>query len=221
MKTLALLSDRTGVSDRAAATIASAVIEGANVTDKDRKKLVIDRNKVRRAKKARTDLQHVSEVIEPLESIYFDGRKDTTRVRHGSNHVKIVKEEHISIIQEPDSNYVGHVTPAIGTARCVSSTVMDYFQSNDIDTSQVVAIGCDGTAVNTGQKGGIIRQIEEKLKTPVHWFVCLLHTNELPLRHLVQTIDGKTSGPASFACGIGKELHDCERKDIVQSKPIG
>lgn len=221
MTKIALLADKTGVSDRATATIASAVLEAANLINEDNSEGVLDRHKVRRAKKrARTELQLQSKVIEPLESIYFDGRKDATRIRDGQNHVKIIKEEHISIIQEPGSHFVCHVTPQLGTARCISSTIMDYFATNDIDTSKVAAIGCDGTAVNTGQKGGIIKLLEEKLNAPVHWFVCLLHTNELPLRHLIQTIDGKTCGPSSFTGEIGTKLQDCEKRDIVQFEPV-
>ena len=57
------------------------------------------------------------------------------------------------------------------------------------------AVGCDGTVVNTGYKNGIIRQLELSMGRPLQWFVCLLHTNELPLRHQLQHLDGKTTGP--------------------------
>ena len=97
---------------------------------------------------------------------------------------------------------------------------MDFLQENNIDYSNVTATGCDGTAVNTGQKGGIIRLLEEKMNSPVHWFICLLHTNEVPLRHLIETIDGKTSGPPCFTGNIGKELQHCEQKEIVSFQPI-
>ena len=41
---------------------------------------------------------------------------------------------------------------------------MDFFRCNNIEISDVVAIGCDGTAVNTGHKRGVIRLLEENLK---------------------------------------------------------
>ena len=134
--------------------------------------------------------------------------------------IRLIKEEHISIIQEPGSHYLGHLTTQLGTARNISSSIMDFLQVNDIDYSQLIAIGCDGTAVNTGPKGGIIKLLEEKIDNPVHWFVCLLHTNELPLRHLIQTIHGKTSGPASFTGTIGKQLQDCDKSAIVMFEPV-
>ena len=36
--------------------------------------------------------------------------------------------------------------------------------------------------------------------------MCLLHTNELPLRHVFAALDGATSGPDTFAGPIGKKI---------------
>ena len=46
------------------------------------------------------------------------------------------------------------------------------------------AIGADSTAVNTGNKNGAIRLLECHLKRALHWFICGLHVNKLPLRHV-------------------------------------
>ena len=86
--------------------------------------------------------------------------------------------------------------------------------------TSLVAIGCDGTNVNTGMKNGVIKRIEDALGRPVHWFVCMLHSNELPLRHLFNSLNGKTSGPRSFTGPIGKELQKCETKAVVSFTPI-
>jgi len=164
LKKIAILADKTGVSDRAAATIASAVLvsQAGNEEVENVSHLIIDRNKIRRAKKkSRTTLQDEPKVIQTLESIYFDGRKDFIRVRDEENRVKSIKEEHISIIQEPGSHYLGHVTPSSGHARSISSSIVEFFKMNEIDFSQVITIGCDGTAVNTGQKGGIIKLLDK------------------------------------------------------------
>ena len=69
-------------------------------------------------------------------------------------------------------------------------------------------------AVNTGPKGGVIRVLECKLGKPLQWFICQLHANESPLRHLMQQMDGKTTGPQGFSGDIGKKLHDCEKLPI-------
>ena len=77
-------------------------------------------------------------------------------------------------------------------------------------------VGCDGTAVNTGIRGGIIRLLEEALNRPLEWFVCQLHANELPLKHL----DGPTTGPQGFSSPIGKSLKNCEKLPIVDFEPL-
>lgn len=81
-------------------------------------------------------------------------------------------------------------------------------------------IGCDGTVTNTGWKTGVIRTIEEKLKRPLQWGVCLLHFNELPFRHLFQTLDGETTGPKSFSGPIGVQLSKCEKLPVLNFESI-
>lgn len=48
---LALVCDRAGVSDRSAAMIASAVLQDVGIVNEKDKSKVIDRNKIRRARK--------------------------------------------------------------------------------------------------------------------------------------------------------------------------
>ena len=45
---------------------------------------------------------------------------------------------------------------------------------------------------------GVITLFEKYRGRKVHWSVCLLHTNELPLRHLFEKFDGPTSGKTFF-----------------------
>ena len=83
-----------------------------------------------------------------------------------------------------------------------------------------MAIGCDGTNVNTGTKNGVIKRLEETLNSTLHWFVCMLHGNELPLRKIFTSLDGRTSGPKCFTGFIGKQLHNCEIRDIISFEPV-
>ena len=62
--------------------------------------------------------------------------------------------------------------------------------------------------------------MEQYLERPLHWFICMLHANELPLRHLFSNLDGKTSGPRCFTGPIGKLLQNCERKTVQKLDPI-
>lgn len=69
-------------------------------------------------------------------------------------------------------------------------------------------ISCDGEVTNTGKDGGVLRLFELHLQKPWHWFICLLHFNELPLRHLYEAIDGATSGPKIALGPISKALDE-------------
>lgn len=108
----------------------------------------------------------------------------------GKYHKQIIMEEHISLIKEPGSIYLGHITPTSGTSKAIVKEITDYFSKHEKSLSDLLAIGCDGTNVNVGKYGGIIRLLEKQIKKPLQWIVCLLHMNELPLRHLFAYIDG-------------------------------
>ena len=71
---------------------------------------------------------------------------------------------------------------------------------------EVVVIGADGTAVNTGKKAGVCRLFEIFEGNPAHWFICQLHSNEMTLRELFTKLDGSTTGPKAFSGSLGKQL---------------
>ena len=74
----------------------------------------------------------------------------------------------------------------------------------------------DSTRVNAGVNNGVFCLVELELGFPVQHVVCLLHLNELPLRHLFCNIDGVTSGPDSFKGHIGMEVSsEVWKEDIV------
>ena len=69
-------------------------------------------------------------------------------------------------------------------------------------------VGADGCRVNTGHYEGGIVHMEKLLGRPLHWFICLLHGVELPLRAFVRELDGGAKGPFSLKGPIGKTLGD-------------
>jgi len=79
-----------------------------------------------------------------------------------SQYPKIVVKEHISLVQEPNSEYLGHVTPDNGTSKSIHKAICTFSLDNDVDTSNLVAIGCEGTNVHTGALGGVICLFERK-----------------------------------------------------------
>lgn len=128
---------------------------------------------------------------------------------------KLKKEEHISLVQEPGGQYMGHLIPKSGKGSEIAKIIMCYLDNKNLDSEQFIAIGCDGTATNTGWKNGVIRNIEVRMGRPLQWFICLLHFNELPYRHLFKHLDGETTGPTCFFGKIGKQLAYCEKIPVA------
>lgn len=168
--------DRSGLSDRSASLLVNAVLKDFNlVSDKD-PSLVIDRSKIRRERKRRReDLANMEkEQQKEVSGIYFDGRKDTTLAveKIGSSyHNKQISEEHIVVVAEPGSTYVGHVTSTSGSASNIKTSLFNFLQNYlGENLNKIAAVGCDGTVVNTGFKNGVIKQLEVSLRKPVYWF---------------------------------------------------
>ncbi|KAK0048904.1 hypothetical protein Bpfe_021670 [Biomphalaria pfeifferi] len=221
---LAKEADRYGISDRAAASLATAVLIDVGFITKQNQSFVIDKNKVHRERlNLRKGLQRdMRQSPKGITSIYFDGRRDTTLVkvnRSGKWYGDTTVENHYVLVEEPGSSYLTHVTPSSGRSTDIANSIVTVIREQDASDS-ILAIGCDSTNANVGSRGGVIRHLEVALGRPLNWFICLLHTNELPLRHLFTTLDGPTSGATSFSGPIGRELHHCELKHIANFTKI-
>ena len=204
---------------------ASSVLQDLGLATTEDDSLIIDKNKVRREKNSfRSNLQDmIKKEPNVIQGLYFDGRRDNTLKIDEVNQKcfrRTAKEEHYSIIQEPGSIYVGHVSPTTGTSKDIASAILDYLKESNFSLDELDVIGCDGTVTNTGWKTGVIRTIEEDIKRPLQWGVCLLHLNELPFRHLFQILDGETTGPKSFIGPIGSQLKNCEKLPVVKFQSI-
>ena len=92
-----------------------------------------------------------------------------------------------------------------------------YLIDNEINLSKLRVIG-SGTNTNTGKNNGIIRRFEVKLNQPLQWFICLLHFNELLLRHSVQLLDGPTSSAEILTGELGAKLPNVLDFPIVKLK---
>ena len=179
--------------------------------------LVTDRNKIRRQNlKVGNILKEKSQDNDPILGLYFDSRKDDTMTPNG-----IIKEEHISLVAEPCSRYIGHVTTLLGNATD-ECNVIYKFSLNELSggLNELLVLGCNGTNVNTGWKGGVLRKLEEKLGRPMQGIVCLIHFNELPFRSIFEFINGPTSGPHTYTGPIGSKFPGCEKLSIVKYKTM-
>jgi hypothetical protein len=202
--------DRYGVSDRVGAAIVSATLQDIGLITQNDTSNVVDRSKIRRARsKKRTTVIEASSlnIEEGLLGLFYDGRKDKT-LFYDDNRRRVLNEEHISLVKEPGSEYIGHIHVETGDAKTIARHIISFLTLKSINYQNILAIGCDGTAVNTGNKAGVIRILEENFQKPLQWLVCQLHANELILRHLFNHLDGNSSGPKTFTGPIGKSLYN-------------
>lgn len=215
-------ADLTGVSNRAVAKIATAVLLDMKLVSERDNNNIIDKNKIRRAiAKNRKQLQNEdSDRKNDIRGLYFDGRKDRTLV-YLNNRQATITEEHIALIEEPGNKYFAHLSFNQSVkAVTIADAILSHLQKRNVNIFSWSVIGCDGTNVNTGWKAGAIRTIEEKIGKPLQWCICLLHGNELPLRHLLQKIDGDTKGPYSYSGPLGLQLTNCEKKAVTNFQQI-
>jgi hypothetical protein len=127
-----------------------------------------------------------------IKSLFYDGRKYKT-IRETTVGCKgYVMEEHVTLLEEPNCNFLGHISPSTGSSQSIKDAIIQFFQGNQISLENVVAIGFGGTNVNTSVRNGVIRLLELHLGRPAQWSICMYHFNELPLRHLLIHIDGTT-----------------------------
>ena len=216
------------MSDAAASHLASALFSDLDkaLKEEDRFNIVCDRNKIcRERKKVRKTL--IQEQLTPgmeVCGLYFDGRNDDTKVLRpgsvGKAHQSVKKEHHISLIKEPDSVYQGHVTATEKGAEGVAQAMQGFLNEHEVSKPTLRVIGADGENTNTGRLHGVISCMETYLEREVHWAICMLHSNELPLRHLLESIGGKTTCPTGFSGPIGKRIPDCETRPVTEFEAI-
>ncbi|GBM69364.1 hypothetical protein AVEN_272182-1 [Araneus ventricosus] len=121
--------DRFGISDLSGAAIVSAALQDEGVISENHAVNAVDRNKIRRGRtKARATL--LSQVIKDYDHVqfglYFDGRKDRT-LSIEDNRRKVIIEEHISLVKEPGSEYIGHVSVNFGRAKIIGNNIYRFF----------------------------------------------------------------------------------------------
>lgn len=210
---LAKAADRYDVSDTT--TLASAAYLDAGMISEDNTILVVDRSKIRRARRALRSASVESLHSETLHAFFFDGRKDMS-LKYQFGRLRKVLHDHISIVQEPRSLFLSHVTVEDGGARCLADTIWNRLLDKNVDTSTIKGIGCDGTNTNFGRDNGAIRLFELLIRSHVQWLVCLLHSNELPFRVLLGHYVAKTNDPQSFSGPLGAKLKICQTLPIVE-----
>jgi len=223
------------VSDVAAAALANGLMKDLGIiTDHDRVE-VLDANKILREKK-RICSQAVEERTSELKSlrcIGLDGKKDKNsliieEIKDDRGERRVLKTkgtvDHYSFTVESGPSRGEYLThrdvKGPGTGRNLASLtyqVVEEYES--VDSLEAVIV--DNTKVNTGYQGGLVHCLEKKLGRKVHMIGCALHTNELPLGHLISELDGATTSGTTFSGPIGQNLgRDIWTNNTVAFEPI-
>lgn len=128
---IAEAADRFDVSNTAAAAIASATLVDFGIVSRDNREKVIDKSKVwrERMKLRKIKVELSNESAHFPKSIYFDGKKDKTRV----NMKAPVIEEHVVLIEEPGSLFLTHVCPQNGTAQEIFNEMIQNLPDINVD----------------------------------------------------------------------------------------
>lgn len=105
----------------------------------------------------------------------------------------------------------------------VAQALYDLLVTYDSTDSLIVLQG-DSTRANTGWKGGTHAHLEKMLGRKLFWSICVLHTNELPLRHLITSIDGPTSSDTGFTgpvCSLLSSVNEMQYNAEFRGVPGG
>ena len=221
VQNLAAASLRFDVTPSAAAALATGflqdLIAGGHLSP-DLAYLACDPAKVRRARqkamRLARDMDEEKHHGVKIAGLGYDGRKDpNTRAMvsdsHGKLHLRRIKEEHVTVTEEPGGRYLWHFVPDDPVypekpALKVAQALYDLVSYDSLESLQVLQ--GDSTAINTGWKAGTHALLEKMLGRKLFWSICMLHTNELPLRHLITTMDGPTSSGTGFTGPVGRLL---------------
>lgn len=133
--------ERTGVSLRSAAMIGNALLQDIGLITANDNSMVIDKSKITREKiilHEKLKTKHNIEVL--LKGVYFDGRKDKTKIRLKKNnkyYMKEVSEEHITLLQEPGERYLTHLTPDSGSSNDLSKEIYEFLIQSEVEISKL------------------------------------------------------------------------------------
>lgn len=219
----AMMCDRFGVSDRVASCLATALFEDINFRDVHGNLVIMDKSKVAREKvKSRDAVLRTRHTNSSITAFSFDGRKDdsiTTVKINDKFHTTMVKEPHLVVLKEPYNELLGYVN--LGSqedAKTKHRKLNEFFNNKTLTVDQLIGICSDGEPANTGTENGVLRLFEKQLNTPIHWFICLLHFNELPFRHLYEALDKTvTSGPRAASGKLFKAIQECEKLQVCNT----
>lgn len=155
LKATTLHCDRSGVSERAAAAIASSVLEDIDLITDTEASNVIDCYKIRRERyRPRKSLQANQLNTDQLHGIYFSRQKDDKMVierTESKQFRRTIKEEHYSIIKEPGSVYLGHVSPNPGSSKDIVASIIACLAEQGVSLEYLDVIVMEQVPIQDGK----------------------------------------------------------------------
>ncbi|GBN48246.1 hypothetical protein AVEN_184247-1 [Araneus ventricosus] len=237
--------DRCGISDQAGSAIVSqwlyewmAALQDVGTFSDSNASNVVDRNKIRRERtKVRSTVSFQS-VIKDYDhdqfGLYFDGRKDRT-LSTEDNGRKVIIEEHVSLVKEPVSEYIGHVPVNFRRAQIIGNHIYSFLScvGNDIDEAKLVATEHPSAQVSkenfTGEIGKSLTGCE-KLPvvslTPIECTLCEVtnkkdfSTDQLYLMEVCEVINCGHCRESLSKRNPGKVCHSSLCAYVVQDPSI-
>nr|XP_047140195.1 uncharacterized protein LOC124815489 [Hydra vulgaris] len=190
---------RYAISSEAAAALGNGLLKDLGVITKTDRTDVLDKSKMDRAKK-RVCLQSVAEhniIVQNLSCIGCDSKDDKGSLVYRSmlpdsiskKNKLIEKVYYLSFTVESGEmkgRYLTHKDILNATGENLAQSTFEVLkQYNSVDS--LLGIVFDITNVNTGYKTGLCASLEKKLGRTIHKIGCALHSNELPLRHIMSS----------------------------------
>ena len=107
-----------GVSERATAMILNAFMYEEGIVSYLIPSRLVDRHSIHRWKASIFE----EEIPVSVNGLFFDGKMDETRQKNNT----MKKEEHITLLSEPGSEYIGHVIPV---GRNTAENIVKYIKT--------------------------------------------------------------------------------------------
>ena len=129
LPTLSRECDGYNVSNTVGAAIATAVLVDCELVTDDDKGSAIDRSKLWRERERyrKTLSEPTGEKCEPT-ALYFDGRKDATMCLPSLNCKCQIIKEHVCLLEESGSVYLGHIAPSGGSSGNIFKAMCEFFR---------------------------------------------------------------------------------------------
>ena len=132
---LSRMRERYQLSDRAGTAIASSVLQDLRLVNEENRSMITDYHKLRRERqKYREEIRKQEENFSLVDGLYLDGRKDATQVllqgRNGKLYQSVQLEKHYTLVGEPGTYYLTHLSPENGTGRIIAEEV--FMSKKDI-----------------------------------------------------------------------------------------